>query len=85
MQLRQARWEKSVAIFNIILSTAQNVAKAKTPLGKIIAAASGAAQLAVAVATPLPRYFKGKRKGEPVNNGNGLGIVNDHPDGRPQN
>ena len=82
MQLRQARWEKSVAIFNIILSTAQNVAKAMTPLGKIIAAASGAAQLAVAVATPLPRYFKGKRKGEPVNNGNGFGIVNDHPDGR---
>jgi len=82
IKMEQARFDKSAAIANIILATALNVAKAVKIWEKIAAAASGAAQLAVAIATPLPRFFKGKRKGEPVNNGNGLGIVNDHPDGR---
>lgn len=80
IKIEQARFDKSVAIFNIILSTARNIAAATNPLGKILAAVSGAAQLAVAIATPLPRFFKGKKKGEPV--GNTHGVVNDHPDGR---
>lgn len=63
-ELKRLQFEKTVAIFNIILATAQNVAKAITPFGKVIAAISGAAQLAIAVATPIPKYKHGRGFGK---------------------
>ena len=77
---RQAQADKALSIFNITLSIAKAVA---SHLGKpyLIALdlALGGAQLAIAAATPIPRFFRGKKKGVPV--GAGLGMVNDHPDG----
>lgn len=51
--------EKNFSIFQIILATAVNIAKAKNPFLKILEAISGAAQLAIAIATPIPRFKKG--------------------------
>jgi len=77
---KQAQVDKALSIFQITLNIAKAVA---SHLGKpyLIALdfALGAAQLAIAVATPIPRFFKGKKRGVPV--GAGLGMVNDHPDG----
>lgn len=77
----QAKFAKAVAIFNIILSTTQAVIKAYTegdPYTKIaraiLAGVAGAAQLAVAIATPIPKYFKGKGAGD---NYEGPAIVGD--------
>jgi hypothetical protein len=79
-ELDKARFDKAIAIFNIILSTAAAVIKAlpNIPLS-IGVAALGAAKLAIAIATPIPKFFKGKKKGEKVNGG--VGMVNDNPDG----
>jgi hypothetical protein len=59
---RKARFEKASTISSIVLNTALAVIKAfqkEGLLGAIAAAALGAAQLAVAVATPVPKYAKG--------------------------
>lgn len=76
---QKAQAEKALAIFSIALSTAKNVAAATTPWGKIFAAISGAAQMAIAIATPIPKFFKGKKANQPYE---GPAMVNDHPDGR---
>jgi len=73
---QKARADKALAVFSITLSTAKNIAAAITPFGKILAAISGAAQLAIAIATPIPKFIKGKRKGQAYE---GPGIVNDGP------
>ncbi len=75
---QKAQAEKALAVFSILLSTAKNIAAAITPIGKILAAASGAAQLAIAIATPIPRFFRGKSKGQAYE---GPGLLNDNPDG----
>jgi hypothetical protein len=56
-----ARAQKATAIFNIVLATAVAVVKAlpNIPLSVLIGAL-GAAQLAVAIATPVPKYKHGK-------------------------
>lgn len=68
---KQANVEKATSIANIILATALAISKqlAATPLpaGAIFVAsqaALGAAQLARAIATPLPQYAKGRGKGK---------------------
>lgn len=79
---RLAKQQKEIAILNIILNTAQAVIKAFTEgdpytktLRAIAAGAAGAAQLAVAIATPLPHYAEGtganKHKGGPAIVGDG--------------
>lgn len=63
----RAKFAKAVAIFNIILNTAQAVVKflsqGNIP-GAIIAGVVGAAQLAVAIATPIPKYKHGRGTGK---------------------
>jgi len=79
---RRARFEKAANIASIIQETAIAViralgAKPFTPANiamAFIVGAIGAAQLGVAIATPIPRFFKGKKKNEPYE---GLGIVDD--------
>lgn len=58
--LKKAQFDKDVAIMNIIISTAMAVVKAlpNIPLA-IISGVMGAAELAIAIATPLPKYAKG--------------------------
>lgn len=63
-EIQKAKFEKATAIFNIILNTAAAVIKT-LPGGLITGvtfavAALGAAQLAVAIATPLPQFKHGK-------------------------
>ncbi len=79
IDIQKAKAEKALAIFTITLSTAQNIARAKDPFSAILAGISGAAQLAIAIATPIPKFYRGKNAG---NNYEGLGTVNDNPDGR---
>lgn len=74
---RAARFEKASTIAQITLATALAVIKALTegdPLTKIpraiAAGAIGAAQLAVAIATPIPKYATGTDSAKP-----GLGIA----------
>lgn len=59
-KIKQAQTDKAIAIMNIILNTAAAVVKAlpSIPLS-ILAGVTGAAQLAVAVATPIPQYMHG--------------------------
>lgn len=81
---KKAQFDKARSIFNITLNTAQAVIAALTsvppdvPLS-IFNGIVGAAQLAVAIATPLPKFFRGKKKGEAFD---GYATVNDNPDGR---
>jgi hypothetical protein len=68
---KQAIADKDQAIFNISLSTIQAVAKASpvVPL-MALAAAIGAAQLAFAVAKPIPKFYnKGTKSVEGVDTG----------------
>ena len=51
--------DKAMSIFQIILATTVNIAKAKDPFSKVLAAITGAAQLAIAVATPIPKFKRG--------------------------
>lgn len=60
---RKAMFDKATAIVNIILGTAVSVAQAKGLFEKIAIAALGAAQLAVAIATPIPKYRYGTGDG----------------------
>jgi len=74
---QKARADKALAIFQITLSTAEAIVKAGgNPFKIAFAAAIGAAQLAIAIATPIPKFKHGKNVG---NNYEGLGIVNDGP------
>lgn len=68
---RAAVYEKALTITQIILSNVLNVVKAipKGPAAVIEAIILGATQLAVAVATPVPRFAKGTK-----NAPRGLGI-----------
>lgn len=64
---QQAIFDKANNIANIILNTAEAVTKwlAKGNIGLSIAAGViGAAQLAIAIATPIPQFAKGKKAGE---------------------
>lgn len=89
LEERQARFNKAKTISDIILTTAQAVVGALrpdgvTPLPARIALAAvigaiGAAQLAVAIATPIPKYAKGT--GDKTHPG-GPAIVGDG--GRPE-
>jgi len=58
---KQAILDKAAAIFDIILSTAKNVASAKNPVLKALYAAAGIAQIAIVAAQPIP-YKKGSKK-----------------------
>lgn len=62
----KARWEKAESIARIIQSTAEAIAEAlpNIPLS-IIVGAIGAAQLVRAIATPIPRYFRGRKENDP--------------------
>ncbi|MES2428244.1 MAG: hypothetical protein V4560_14790 [Bacteroidota bacterium] len=64
-EIKRAQFEKAVSIFNIILNTASAVVKAlpNVPLA-VLAGVMGAAQLAVAVATPIPKYRVGRGEGK---------------------
>lgn len=74
-ELEKARFDKAFAIFNIILNTAIAVIKALPNIPLSIAiGALGASQLAVAVATPIPKFFQGKGAGD---NYEGPAIVGD--------
>lgn len=60
LQREEAKREKALSVFNIIVNTAQAVAKALPNLIlAAIAAASGAAQLAIVKAQPLPELADG--------------------------
>lgn len=74
-QEQKARTDKAAAIFDIILSTAAAVVKAlpNIPLA-IGVGALGAAELALAIAAPIPKFKTGKGAG---NNYEGLAIVGD--------
>lgn len=58
---RKAQFDKQAAIGQIIIQTALAVMKAApvVPL-QVLAAALGAAELAIAIATPIPKYRQGK-------------------------
>lgn len=56
----KAKFDKSVTVFNIILTNTLNVVKAiGNPLRLAAAIAMGAAQLAIAIATPIPKFKDG--------------------------
>lgn len=62
LKQRQAESDKAQAIFNIILSTAQAVAKANPVLPLMaLAAALGGAQLAFVASKPIPKFNKGTK------------------------
>jgi DNA repair exonuclease SbcCD ATPase subunit len=56
---RQAKAEKAAALFEAIIGTAAAIAKAGNPFLAAIAAAAGAAQIAIIAATPIPKFKKG--------------------------
>lgn len=73
-EIEQARFDKIKAIFEIVINTAIAVTKAVTPIGKALQIALGAAQLAIVLATPLPRFKHGKGAG---NSYEGPAVVDD--------
>jgi hypothetical protein len=56
---KQAKAEKAAALFEAIVGTAAAIAKAGNPFLAIIAAAAGAAQIAIISSTPIPKFKKG--------------------------
>jgi hypothetical protein len=73
LDLQRARFDKAKAIGDIILNTAVAVTKLlANPIAAIAAGVLGAAQLAVAIAQPIPQ-FKHGRKGGPAT----FGVVGD--------
>lgn len=61
INLQNARFEKARNIFTIALNTARSIVEASpNPFKIALAAAVGAVQLGIAIATPLPKYYKGK-------------------------
>jgi hypothetical protein len=76
LKIKQAQAEKQRAIFEIILQTTINVVKASAnPLLAGLAAGVGAVQLALAAATPLPKYNKGTDYVKLGNNPAGIDTV----------
>lgn len=66
---RKARFDKAASIANIILNTAAAVSKAlPNVFFAAVAGALGAAQLAIAIATPIPKFKEGKRVNEYTSN-----------------
>lgn len=64
LDLQRARFEKAKAIGEIIINTALAVVKALPNIPRAIAiGAIGAAELAVAIATPLPKFKHGREGG----------------------
>lgn len=81
INLQNARFEKSKNIFSITLSTAKAVAEASPdPFRIALAIALGAAQLGIAVATPLPKYYKGKNVTAGADKYEGWATVNEYRD-----
>lgn len=65
IQMEQAKFNKQMAIFEILINTASAVVEALPNLLMAgLAGSIGAAQLAFATAQPLPKYFKGREDGE---------------------
>lgn len=63
----KAKNDKLMAVFNIILNTAIGVTKALGELNiplAIVVGALGAIELATAIATPIPKYAKGREGGK---------------------
>lgn len=61
-ELDRARFQKSITIFEIMLQNALNIVKSiGRPLEMTFAIAMGAAQLAAAMAAPLPKFARGKK------------------------
>ena len=56
---RQALAERNAAVFEATIGTAVAVAKAPDPIQKAIALAAGLAQVAIILATPIPKFKKG--------------------------
>lgn len=70
VQMRQAQIDKDLAIFNIILSTAQSVAKAApNPVLMALAAAIGGAQIGIVAARPIPKFNQGTKSVPGVDRG----------------
>jgi hypothetical protein len=67
LRIQQAQRDKQLAIFNAVINTAEAVTAAlatKGPLGVVlaaIAAAMGAAQIAIIAARPIPKFRHGKK------------------------
>jgi hypothetical protein len=60
-RIRKAEFDKKAAVFAIVINTARAVVEALPNIPKAVTAGVlGAAQLAVAVSAPIPRFFKGK-------------------------
>jgi hypothetical protein len=69
---QKAEATKLKAIFDIILATASNIAKATNLTERLEAAGIGAAELAIAYATPVPKFKTGRESGDGI-----IGIVGD--------
>jgi septal ring factor EnvC (AmiA/AmiB activator) len=64
LDIRRAKFEKSLAIGKIIIETALAVVKAlPNYAAAATAAAIGAGQLAIAIATPIPQFKQGRQDG----------------------
>jgi hypothetical protein len=80
INLQNARFEKTKTIFGIVLATAKAIAEAAgNPFKIALAAAMGAVQLGIAIATPLPKYYKGKNLSS-HDNYEGPATVNEYRD-----
>ena len=80
-QKKQAQINKALAVADILVSTAQGIASAASkvvtlPLIPLIASI-GAAQLGIALATPIPQFAEGGTMDH-----DGLMMINDHSSGR---
>lgn len=80
-QQKQAEINKALAIANIGLSTAEGVASAASTIATLplipFILGIGAAQLAIAAATPIPKFAEGGTMDH-----DGLMMINDHSSGR---
>jgi hypothetical protein len=78
LDIEKAKYDKAKAIMDIILNTAVAVTKAlDDPFLEAAIIIAGAAELATAIATPLPKYKQGAGvAGHPAHKG-GLGVVGD--------
>jgi hypothetical protein len=64
IKIKQAKLDKEQALFNIAIGTAVAIAQALPNVAlSILAGILGAAQAAVVLAQPLPKYAKGKKAG----------------------
>ena len=64
VKMEQARFQRAMSIFEILTNTASAVMEALPNLFLAgLSGAIGAAQLAFAIAQPLPKYFRGRKDG----------------------